>query len=280
MTLPNLVGCGAAKAGTTSLSSYLAQHPEVYASPVKEIGFFGPSCGRRVAWYESHFAGWNGEPIVCEFTPWYMLIPEVANRIAHLLPEPRVIVSLRNPIDRAYSDYLHHLRYGAPGQSMHGLSFFDALDTQWGQLRLFSLGLYARCLNPYFEALGRDRVYVAIFEEWTRNPTSEIARLYRWLGIDADFVPEITQENRGWTPRNRLAVEVIRLWRAIVKPLLGSSEEALTGLKTLAKDALSQGQPHLTPSERNRVAQLYAPSVGALRALLDRSLACWADFGA
>src|SRR5215210_1748036 len=131
--LPNFLVIGAGKSGTTSLYHYLRQHPDVYMSPVKEPLFFAAEGGRirfpgpdgrmisraanpgavtRMKDYRALFAGVSGKKAVGEASPQYLYTPEAPLRIKHYVPEAKLIAVLRNPVERAYSAFLHRTRLG------------------------------------------------------------------------------------------------------------------------------------------------------------------------
>lgn len=128
MTLPNFLIIGAAKAGTTSLYHYLAQHPQIYMSPIKEPNFFaleercvdfrGPGdhlyikqfSVTELERYRSLFQGVTHEQAVGEASPLYLYSPVAPARSHRYVPEMKLIAILRHPVDRAYSAFLHLLR--------------------------------------------------------------------------------------------------------------------------------------------------------------------------
>ena len=128
MVLPNFLIIGAAKSGTTSLYSYLNQHPQVYFSPFKEPRFFalegkevnyqGPSqvvnqkAINTIDEYEKLFAGVTDEVAIGEASTLYLYSPEAPAKIKQYIPQVKLIAILRNPIDRAYSGYCHLVRDG------------------------------------------------------------------------------------------------------------------------------------------------------------------------
>src|SRR5688572_14326389 len=103
--LPDFLIVGAMRSGTTSLHKYLQAHPDVFVASGKEVHFFDRRYGRGLDWYRSRFAGVTTERVVGEATPAYMYDENAIARIAHDLPDARLIVVLRNPVDRAYSHY-------------------------------------------------------------------------------------------------------------------------------------------------------------------------------
>ncbi|HYF40037.1 MAG TPA: sulfotransferase, partial [Gemmatimonadales bacterium] len=125
--LPNFIVIGAAKAGTTALYWYLAEHPQIFMSPVKETNYFAyevDASGQLVygdpedhqfpirtrAEYEALFAEAGPASAVGEASPIYLECPQAAGRIQSAIPGALLVCCLRHPVDRAYSDYLMHLR--------------------------------------------------------------------------------------------------------------------------------------------------------------------------
>ncbi len=132
--LPDYVIIGAQKAGTTSLHRYLARHPQVNASTVKEVHFFDNKnhFQRGERWYRAHFPlqrEANRHMRCGEATPFYLFCPVTAARLAALMPQAKIIALLRNPVDRAYSHYQHSRRY-----KRELLSFEAAVDAESGRL--------------------------------------------------------------------------------------------------------------------------------------------------
>ena len=113
-TLPDFVIIGAAKAGTTSLYDLLTRHPHVECAALKELNYFDDDFEKGIEWYKSHFPSprWKDgrRSITGEASPRYLFHPSVPERMAKVVPQARLIVLLRNPVDRAYSHYQHRVR--------------------------------------------------------------------------------------------------------------------------------------------------------------------------
>ena len=107
--LPNFIIAGAEKSGTSSLLFYMSEHEDIFTPAKKEIHFFddGDNFNEGIDWYKQWFTGWSGEKAIGECTPIYMYFPECAQRIHDVYPEMKLIFILRNPVDRAYSNYWH-----------------------------------------------------------------------------------------------------------------------------------------------------------------------------
>ena len=187
MTTPNFLILGAPKAGTTALYAYLSQHPQVYMSPHKEPNFFafegapprytgpGDSSGinrssvTRLDAYLALFAGANGEAAVGEASPLYLQFPDAAHRIHHHVPDAKLIAILRNPVERAYSDFLYRRKNGNE-PSDDPLVAFQSEDERlargWSPyFGYLQKGRYADHLERYFSLFSRDQITVFLFED-------------------------------------------------------------------------------------------------------------------
>lgn len=110
--LPDFLGIGAQKGGTTTLQCLLAQHPAVYLPAAKELHYFSLHYGQGEGWYRQHFAAAACGQSCGEITPYYLFHPLAPQRIRALLPKVRLVVLLRDPVERALSQYFHSVRLG------------------------------------------------------------------------------------------------------------------------------------------------------------------------
>ena len=110
--LPDFLGLGVQKGGTTTLYRLLERHPSVFLPPVKEVHYFSLHFGEGEAWYRNQFASAASGQRCGEVTPYYLFHPEVPQRVHALLPKARLIVLLRDPVERALSQYFHSRRLG------------------------------------------------------------------------------------------------------------------------------------------------------------------------
>ena len=110
--LPSCVGLGAQKAGTTTLHALLSQHPQVHLPPQKELQFFSLHYAQGERWYRQQFSAAQRGQICGDITPYYLFHPWAPQRIAQLIPKARLIVLLRDPVERTLSHYFHARRLG------------------------------------------------------------------------------------------------------------------------------------------------------------------------
>jgi hypothetical protein len=201
MPLPNFLIVGAPKCGTTSLYQYLQQHPDVHMSLLKEPRYFpcfGVSPEERVvhnrAEYKQLFDGAKTERAIGEASPNYLHAPEAAERIAAELPDAKIIVSLRNPADRAYSSYLSRVR-----RSVEKRPVEDAL--QPGNY-FFDASLYSDALARYFAIFDRSRVKVLLFDDFSRDTAAVLRDLCAFLDIAPNVAIDThARHNVGFMPK-------------------------------------------------------------------------------
>ncbi|GGM09530.1 MULTISPECIES: sulfotransferase family protein [Micromonospora] len=202
--LPDFLIIGGQRCGTTSLHHYLAAHPDVRAATGKELQYFSVHHGRGERWYRAHFPPPAAGRQTFEASPYYLFHPRVPARVAALLPRARFVALLRDPVERAYSHYLHTRSYG-----LEPLSFADALaaederlagalrdgpDTPAAHhaLRNFSYaarGRYAEQLERWYAQLPRQRLHVIRSEDLYADPAAAYADVLRFLEL-SPFTPD------------------------------------------------------------------------------------------
>ena len=274
MALPNFLVIGAARAGTTSLYHYLRQHPDVYMSPVKEPRYSryeGVSDeaveqvhGREA--YERLFAGATSQRAIGEASPQYLNSPTGPDRIAEDLSGVRLIVSLRNPADRAYSSYVGRLRgaterCGVDEAMRPGTYYFDT-------------SLYYPRLARYFARFERSRIRVILFDDLVADTRAVVRDLYAFLGVDRTFDGDVSKKHHaGSVPRsitmNRILLRTSLAARRLV-PV-----EAHTGLINRAQRLLLRPPDPLPPSIRGRLLERFRDDIVATGALIGRDLTPW-----
>ncbi len=204
--LPNFIVIGAAKAGTTSLHWYLAEHPAVFMTPTKDPSYFAYSLDARgqLLWgdpefhrfpvktraeYERLFEDVGGATAVGEASTMYLECPQSAGRIKEMIPGARILCSLRHPVDRAYSDYLMYLRRRGnrfqPERDLGPSAIWARPDSRW-----MRIGRYHLQLSRYYDSFPGDRIKVLLFDDLRHNRVEYMQDVYRFLEIDPTFVPD------------------------------------------------------------------------------------------
>lgn len=216
--LPQFLIIGAAKGGTSSLYSYMVQHPGICGAVRKEIRFFDRYFSRGLRWYQSCFplkSRCVGR-ITGEATPSYLCYPHAAQRISEFLPDSKLVVLLRNPVDRAISHY--HMSVRRKKESLplseaiaaEGARIDDEYKKMLADPQYFSedyltfgyarRGEYLRSLLPYEARFGRDRMFIESSERFFRNPVETLDGVFRFLGLDPEVhIPDMAPRN-AWNP--------------------------------------------------------------------------------
>lgn len=253
-TLPDFLIIGAQKAGTTALYAYLRKHPAVLGPPWKEVSYFDRHYDRGHAWYRGQFPTARraartraryGHVAIGEASPSYLFHPLAPTRAASLLPDARLIVILRDPVDRALSHYHHEVALGR-----EPLTFEDALDREerrldgelermirnpsyfsraWWDHAYVSRGRYAEQLERWLAVVPRERLHVVVTEEMLADTAAAYAGTLDFLGL----------------PHHRLA----RFPRIF-----------------------ERRYPEMAPLTRRRLAEVFAASNDRLEDLLGRTL--------
>jgi hypothetical protein len=193
MKVPDFICVGAQKAGTTTLHDVLKQHPDIYLPELKEAHFFdiNERYKKGVEWWVStFFSGYSNEKTVGVMTPEYLFYAEVPCRIEETLgSKTKIIIVLRNPVDRAYSHYLMSVRRG-----FEPLSFTDAIESEHERIQLgefernnfsyISRGFYAKQVRRYLKIFGRENVLILSFENGIKkNINISIKQIEEFLGV-------------------------------------------------------------------------------------------------
>ena len=202
---PNFLIVGAAKSGTTLLWNWLASHPDVFMPSVKEPHFFcfeggtiphvGPELDpfyaaqitTKHSCYEALWAGRQQNQICGEASPGYLYYPQTAQRIAQENPNMRIIAIFRNPIVRAFSQYMHHLRDGFEPCA----TFEDALDVEeerkhagfWWGYHYLSAGFYAQQWQHYQHCFPHKQLLPLLYDDVVREPRATYGKICAFLEL-------------------------------------------------------------------------------------------------
>jgi hypothetical protein len=291
LTLPNFIIIGAAKAGTTALYWYFAEHPAVFMSPVKETFYFAygvDEAGNLLygdpdvhefpvktrSEYEALFAGAGGAAAIGEASPIYLECPQAAGRIREVIPGARIICSLRHPVERAYSDYLMYLRHrGRPIDPVRDLTPSAAWahpDSRW-----MRIGRYHGQLLRYFEIFPREQIHVLLSGDIRRDPVGTVQGLYRFVGVDPSFVPDFdTPHNVGGVPASALLEKVFTssTIRTALEPWV--PRQAANWLRRLRTRTMRQAPP-LPPELKAELTSHFRDDILRTSDLIGRKLDHW-----
>ena len=303
--LPTFFIFGATKSGTSSLYFYLKQHPDVFMSSVKEPHFYGFEPGSSVrevrngalrensyvitdeAEYRRLFRDAKNERALGEASVMYLYLDGAAERLRAEVPDARLVAVLRNPVERAYSAYLHLIRE----EDEPCPSFIAALDAEparikagWAPLYHYqNMGFYARQLRRFYAQFPAEQFKIFLYEDLEREPERVIREIYSFIGVDPGFRPDVSvRHNISGVPQNPLAHEAYRFLKRsgpmkdVVKRFLPEPLRSRTKRRLLARlEANNLRKPPLSAEARARLIAAYREDVGELQKLLGRDLSSW-----
>ena len=281
---PDFFIVGAAKAGTTSLFKYLIQHSSIFIPPLKEYHFFAdypPPSSRRVATLRDYlglFAGQPPEVAAGEASTSYLPSVFAAPRIAHLFPEARILAILRDPVERAYSNYWHNRKH-----ARETLSFEQALEAEdrriaegWPfDFHYVRTGMYHEQVARFLDAFGAEKVRILLLEDFRSGRRALLRDLFSFLEVDPEVEVDADRvHNRSGPPRNEV------LGRVLNYRFPGRSELAtlLPPARKLKNRILQRNilpQPRMSDDTRRRLVARFSEDIRRLEQLLDRDLGQW-----
>jgi hypothetical protein len=292
---------GAPKAGTTALHSALAQHPQVFTTTPKEPKYWlcgdappphwtGPGDAHsQQEWiwrrrdYDALFEPAGNDQIRGESTPFYLWSRPAHRRIAEHLPNVKLVAVIRDPIDRAYSNWMHLWSDGLEPVGDFEAAFAlqsERVDAGWAPFwRYRDLGLYGEHLRHLYDYVDQDRVLVVRYRDIVDDPSGAVDRVARFLGISEGHVAEIPRDNaRSFAEeglRTRIVGPAIRagaylgqfappeVWRKVSEPLISVLQ------------AGDSNRPRLSAEARERLVPNFTDDIDLLKDLTGEDFSEW-----
>ena len=297
--MPNFSIVGAAKSGTSSLFHYLVQHPDIFIPAKKECRFFsemsdflgGPK--GRTNWddsipanfeeYLSLFGTAGDAKAIGDVSPDYLYFYErsIGNIKKYLGENIKIIIILRNPVDRAYSHYLHYVRDG-----QETLSFEDALGQEESRIKdkwefgwhYKNVSFYYAQTKAYLENFRQVKVY--LYEDFSNGTRKLIKDMFEFLEVESSFKSSLgTKYNVSGVPRNKFLGRMIlspnpfkRVLKSILVPLLSKEKFKQLGAKVSAKALI---RPEMNAETRTSLQSLFKDDIIRLQSLINRDLSAW-----
>ena len=271
LAMPNCLYVGTSKAGSTWIFDFLSRQPAVYAARGKGYYYFDSHFDRGIEWYLNHFSAAGDESVIIEISHSYLYSSIACERIANLNPDMKILVCLREPAERAFSDYLDHVKNG----NFSG-SFAEAIDAVPS---IIDRGMYAKHLRPYLETFGRDQVHAAVFDDLAESPQFFADQILEFLEVpQATLSPAMTKKMMpAGRPRSRSLVSIAkkvskRLKKVGLKPLMGKVKRSRTIRNALYQPYSDSNKPRLSDEERERTKTIFRAEIQVLDELLGTQL--------
>ena len=309
---PNFFIVGAAKSGTTSLYAYLNQHPEVYMSPIKEPNYFAsdidPNAIREEVkarikllnidefiksdmnktmhrafinsfdQYIALFRFAKNEKAIGEASASYLFSKTAASNIFQFDTNAKIIMVLRQPVQRAYSHYLMDQR-----MALTNLCFEDALTEEkkhpvrnWGATSLYlELGLYSEQVKRYLDLFPPNQILVLLNEELRHSTEATMKKVYSFLNVNPNFKVSVEQDfNTAAVPRNPMVRKLITINTFRVKIRRALKHSFLKGIiKSLLFTKPEKGE--MLSETKEQLQKYYNDDIKLLEKLIDKDLSTW-----
>ena len=312
---PNFFIAGAPKCGTTSFYHHLDQHPKIYMSPIKEPSYFaselrienfseelqpqlrresetlreylrGPMTSKRfggpVAEWEDYlllFRNVRDEKAIGEASVSYLWSQTAARNIAARIPDAKIILVLRNPVDRAFSQYLQAVSSG-----LMRCSFRDqcavamkSRSSKFGVLNPFlEFGAYSEQVKRFLDVFPRKNVLTHIYEEMRGNPAESMAETFRFLGVNPEPAPDPSRRfMEPRVPRMIAAADILKkhgIWQQAAGLIPEFLRPALRRVVHRPRDSVK-----VAPEDRAWLQNYYREDILKLEHLLKRDLHSWLE---
>ena len=280
----DFVGVGTSRSGTTWIAKCLQEHPEICTPTWKEVHFFDHDHNykRGLGFYKTFFKNYE-DKITGEFCPEYIFEEKALKRIKEDYPDTKILISLRNPIERAFSHFLYVKRKNV------GIKDFGELFTE-DRRHIIEQSAYYKYLQNIYKYFDKEKVLIVIHDDHKKDAEAFIQNIYSFLGVNNTFVPgsllrEINKSKNlnfkfNWFEKlfsGRLRKKKYFFWRVLIK-LLKSFK--IADLLNYLRNANSAGDTKeekevLLESYKKKLWELYKCDIEKLEILLGRSLNDW-----
>lgn len=300
MIKPNFLIAGAARSGSTSIYSYLKQHPEIYFCAIKEPNFFNIYFEMGQDWYLNLFYTqkkralfgklisihkipekvnhYTNKKAIGEASVHYLNFPIAVKRIYDFNPEFKLIFILRNPIIRAFSAYKRYIQIKGEIDS-----FEKIIKGKYNQMKKYCLesGKYYTHINRFLNYFSMDQIHIIIFEDFISNPKKELLKICEFLGVNSElkFSRGIINKNPSKMPFSLLFQKITYKFftphlsesylRIIFKSIFSKAFNYMNHIFSWRKF------PNLTVSERQYLREYYSNEIINLEKLLFKDLSSW-----
>ena len=289
MKLPNAILIGAQKAGTTSLYDWLGQHPDIFADKgMKEYNYFANNelyC-EGDKWFQRAFKKHGNEKIILHGYVNYIYFSDIsAKRIFQFNNQCKIIVVLRNPIDRAYSAYWDAKKVARE----ESITFEEAIKKEPIYLKKGTLeeqshltyldhGYYTKQLTDFYKYFKKEQIKVILFDDLVQEPSKIMQELFNFLEVDNNFCPDFKVQNEAGLPRSIVVQKIlqnIKVPKIIRKNL---PQNITSSFKTYLIRQLNIKKvtyPKLSNETRVYLNKLYKDEVYKLEKMIHKDLSHW-----
>jgi hypothetical protein len=260
------------RTGTTWLYAILRNHPDIYLPYRKELHYFDRNADKGLEWYRRYFADRGAQPAAGDITPDYAQFPHIAGQIRALAPDARVVLIVRDPIERLYSEYLLYHRTGQLEETFERL----IEDPEFR-----GKSLYASKLGAYLDVFPPGRVFTMVYEDSLTNPRRYLRGLLEFLEVDATWVDGLSDAVLGSKVNRTVLVRSLGLHRLLHAVHRFGRHQHIGWLDRLlnrGRDTYYRifpaagGEAKVTPELRSGMVDLFRQDVERVSDLVGRDL--------
>lgn len=283
------------KAATTSLYTYLMQHPDIFMPKVKEPMFFNNyqqdnkyvvkgAKGKKITTlkeYKSLFDEVKKEAAIGEASPSYIYNKKAAELIKEVVPDTKIIAALRQPVERAYSNFLHAKRAGREPENHFAITLEleeERINKNWSPLYHYkSQGFYFKQLQRYFYLFPKENIKIILFEDIVKNPEQVAKEIFEFLQVDTDFTVDTSKKaNVSGKPKGILGWLLMQLRYYRLLPNIHLSKYLPQPVMDLLFKSIYEKPEKLDEQlKRELTEKYYKEDLLQLEKLIEKDLSHW-----
>lgn len=285
-SLPDFLVVGASRSGTTTLWDCLRQHPDIFMPSTKELHFFSreDNFKKGVKYYQTFFAGAPKGKLKGEVSPTYFHNGKVSDlgpdrnlifnehddapiRVKRLLPNAKIVITLRNPVDRICSQYARLILKSKETSDSLRLAIVDELegrrDYKTNKGSYLYNSNYLIHIEKWLSLYPKSQLHIMIFEEWLKNPAVEFKKLFEFLEVTKNFqIPSLKHLNKGKATRfGQLPIKF--------------ASKLPTQFNALGLKLFIQSVEPISQVDRDFIFKLTSTSISEMEKILGRELSVW-----
>jgi hypothetical protein len=309
--LPDFLLVGAAKSATTSLYYYLSQHPQIRMTSIKENWFFSfmdsppkynspgvlSNVVSRLEEYVKLFEGARPDQRLGDASPSYLYTyRDTIRNIQSIYPPDdlkklRIIISLRDPVSRAFSQYWTFKRYVQEplsfGEAIEESAITKRLSDNWNIFYDYiGFGRYHEQVKAYLDAFGRDRVLILLYDDIQKDPVGVCRKIFAFIGVDDSFAPDVRVRYNDLTgePKRKWLLRVLTSKNPVKRAIAAGVKQVLVrlprepthrALESFVRRVFAHRRVDMAPQTREKLIRVFADDVKRLEGLIGRDLVHW-----
>ena len=291
---PNFIIIGAMKAATTSLYTYLKQHPDIFMTSIKEPKFFnnfnkdsrfklqgkGLIKIKTLEQYQNLFKEAISEIAIGEASPSYLFDENCHILIKKILPKAKIIAILRQPVERAYSNFLHAKRADQEKDTDFEKAFNEENKILKKGIKThyyLEKGFYYKQLKKYYDVFPKEQIKIILFEDMIKNPGKITQEVFKFLNVDLSFTPNTSKKsNVSGVPKGTLGWIVMKLRKNHLMPNIEFSKIFPKFIVNLMLNTIYSKPKKISNKLIKKLTkQYYIEDIRKLEKLINRDLSIW-----